>query len=489
MGPQFERNDRGLALLSVLVLTLVLVLLSTVLVQMGGQETLSAAGAKQTAVTHQVADAAVDAVTAWFHHPRLVPTFAEPVLAKRHRTVAGSPTFFDTTGRSQFVGTSDHPDLVLNAEREEDNRLLNDPATGFFRTLSGVGTVQTLKLYAPLTPGLLSTVEAVVSPAHDPSTRAILSVQLAAEDLPALRAGIQVGGNLGLPFLGQESPAMVHWGDLTVGGQWVIQQVEEIPALSKTATVNGLSYQEVGYRDDRWGQAWVGGTVYVTRPLLGEGHTPLLPLHIHSVQNPVPGVRRDQWDYAHMKALAKQYGAYAALDRDGLVYPDGVVVAGHGLSADDWLRTTSVGQGHGLVVIDTLDQAAPHGDNLGSVTLHAPYVEGTLVVFGHVTLSPATGTGQSLSVRSPPTSGGTEFASRVPVSLSGIHLNGALYATGNITVTGAVRVFGAIVTDGTIVSGLPGSTVEVWYNHELSQGLVRGLPLVSRAPGTWLVHY
>jgi hypothetical protein len=31
--------------------------------------------------------------------------------------------------------------------------------------------------------------------------------------------------------------------------------------------------------------------------------------------------------------------------------------------------------------------------------------------------------------------------------------------------------------------------LEVWYNHDLRAGLMRGMPLVYVAPGTWYERY
>lgn len=481
-------QEQGIALFGVIVLTLLLALLSTGLLQMAGQEALNAGGAKDAAVTQQLADAAMDMVTAWFHSPQAGPPQLASLLAKRQQTATGSPSFFDQAGRSQFAGTADHPDLVLNAAQSEDDRLLNDPASGLFRSLQDLGTVRSMKVYAPSRPGLLCTVEATVSPAQSLSSRYALSMQLAAVDLPALRAGVQVGRNLGLSETGKEAGALVHWGDLAVGGDLVLRRLEEMPVLTATAPVTGQGYSETALREDRWLQAWVGGTVQVTQPPVGENLSPVLPLNVHGGQNPTPGVRLDRWSYEQMKQLAIRYGTYVAIDREGLLYPGGVVEPGQGVSPDEWLRSRSVGDTRGFIFVDTLDRTAPRADNLGVLRLSAAYTEATLVVQGHVVLSPSS-TGQSLSVLSPPQTGQEGSVSRIPVQLSGIHLNGALYAAGDITLNQSARVFGAVAAEGTIAVAAPGATLEVWYNHELSQGLVRGVPVVLPAPGTWLVRY
>lgn len=481
-------KDQGMALFGVIVLTLLLSLLSAVLLQLAGQEQLSASAAKDAAVAQHIADAAADMVMAWFHTPQVRPPQVSAVLNKRHQTSTGSPSFFDPAGRSQFIGTVDRPDLVLNAAKSADDRILNDPVSGLFRSLQDVGTVRSLKVYAPTTPGLLSTVDIAVAPARWPSAQYALSMQLAAIDLPALRAGVQVGGNLGWPQNGQESGALVHWSRLSVGGNLVVQRLEDIPALTALASVSGQGYREVSVREDRWCEVWTGGTVQVMQPPVGESQFPPLPLNVHGGQNPTPGVRLDRWGYEQLKQIALRYGTYLVIDRNGLLYPGGVVEVGQGVSPDEYFRSGSAGDARGLIFIDTLDRTAPRPDNLGVLRLSAAYTEATLVVQGHVVLSPSSG-GQSLSVLSPPQPGQTDSTSRIPVQLSGIHLNGALYAAGDITLDQSTRVFGAVVAEGTIVASTPGATLEVWYNHEMSQGLLRGLPVVLRAPGTWKVRY
>ncbi|MEQ1627293.1 MAG: hypothetical protein ABL965_07855, partial [Nitrospira sp.] len=213
-------QEQGIALLGVLILALVLALLGAALLDLAGQEASSASGAADVAVVQAVADAAQDLVVAWFHSPQTSPLALAALLTKRQSSSDGSPSFFDQAGRSQFIGTSDHPDLLLDASRSADQHLLSDAGTGIFRLLEDLGSVQELKVYAPGTPGLLCTVDATVATASS-SARHAVSMQLGALEIPALRAGVQVGGNLGLHQIVPESGALVHWGDLTVGGDLI----------------------------------------------------------------------------------------------------------------------------------------------------------------------------------------------------------------------------------------------------------------------------
>ena len=152
------------------------------------------------------------------------------------------------------------------------------------------------------------------------------------------------------------------------------------------------------------------------------------------------------------------------------------------------LASPTVGRSHGLLFIDTLDGEAPRSDNLGTLVLDADYVEAVLVVQGHVRVKPS-GLGRSVPVLSPSPEGLTSLGSRIPVTLSGIHLNGILQAAGTITLENNARIYGAVMTAGTIVSGSTGLKLEVWYNADFGRGLFKGLPLVYRAPGTRQIIY
>ena len=483
-------SQQGIALLGTMVLVLILSLLGATLLNLAGQEAVSAGAGRQAVVAQQLADAAGELVVAWFQNPQTQTALParSSALSKKYHNAEGGSSFFDQSGRSQFVGTPDHPDLLLNARNLSDDRILNDPETGMFRALHHLGTIEDLRVYAPSKPGLLCTVDATVATQTSPSVRQSVLMQLGALNLPPLRAAVQVGQNLGVPQPGSESSVEVHWGSIKVGEDLVLRRAGEIPTMSALAPVTGQSYDETTQREDRWMEAWVGGQVQVMQLSPGQSSAPPLPFNVHGLQNPVPGLRLDHWTYEQLKQAAKLYGSYFAIDREGLLYPQGAVQPGHGISPDDVFRSQGLGDHRGLIFIDTLDQTAPRPDNLGVLTLRTPYLEGIVVVQGHVVLAPS-GAGQSLSVLSPPTVEWDGAASRMPVQISRVHLNGVLYVSGNISVTDKTRIFGAVTAGGTIAPSSAGGTLEVWYDHDVSEGLYKGIPVVYRAPGTWLARY
>jgi hypothetical protein len=141
-----------------------------------------------------------------------------------------------------------------------------------------------------------------------------------------------------------------------------------------------------------------------------------------------------------------------------------------------------------LVFIDTVDGQPPLVDNMGTLVLDTDYFEGLLVVQGHMVLRPRA-VGKSVPVLSPSPPGTQSLGTRVPVQLSGIHVNGLLYAAGAITIERSARLYGALMAGQSVTSIGTGTVIEVWYNADLEQGLFRGLPVVYRAPGTWLAKY
>ncbi|MCE9535307.1 MAG: hypothetical protein K8R65_02715, partial [Nitrospirae bacterium] len=165
--------------------------------------------------------------------------------------------------------------------------------------------------------------------------------------------------------------------------------------------------------------------------------------------------------------------------------PQGASDSDQGVTPAAALESQIIGDHRGLVFIDTVDGQPPHADNMGTLLLDTDYVEGLLVVQGHVVLRPR-GTGKSVPALSPSPPGAQSIGTRVPVQLSGIHFNGLLYAAGAIRIERSARLYGAVMAGQSVTTIGAGDVIEIWYNADLAQGLFRGLPVVYRAPGTWM---
>lgn len=475
-------------LLASLMLIVLLGIAGMTALYLASQDGSGVSAMKEDKVAQQVADAGADFVMSWFHDPAAAPASVAGLLVKRQGDLASGPSFFDGAGRSQFAGTADRPDILFDAVNQADNQAVNDSPGGFFNVMRGLGRILKVKVYGPLQPGLLSTVEVLATTSDPRPVTRTVQLQFGAVTVPAVRAALQVGQGLGVMQPGGESPALVHWGELRVMGDLSLKRVEDLVVKSSAAPVTGQSYSEMVSAQDRWSDYWIGGTVFVTSPSPGQEVSAALPSNIHPHQDPTPGVRLDQWDYEPLKKIALQIGRYYRLDGFGQLHPLGALESDQGMAPADLLDSPLVGSHQGLVFIDTLDGEAPRPDNLGTLVLDMDYFEGLLIVQGHVVLRPR-GTGKSVPVLSPAPEGTNSLGARVPVQLSGIHVNGVLCAAGAIRLERSTRVYGALIVGDTVMAAGTGAMVEVWYNVDLARGLFKGLPVVYRAPGTWLAKY
>ena len=480
--------DKGHVLLAALMLIFMLGIAGMTSLYLADQDGPGVSAMREDNVAQQFADGAADVVMSWFHDPSTTPIMIAGLLDKHQGDLESGPSFFDVAGRSQFVGTADRPDILLDAANEVDNQTLNDWSNSFPNALGGLGRILKLKVYGPLQPGLLSTIEVTATTVDRRPVRRTVQLQLGAVSIPAVRAAVQVGQTLGALQPGGESPVMVHWGDQRVLGDLAVQRVEDLVLKSTAAPVTGQSYDQMVYAQDRWTEYWIGGSVSVISPPPGQGANPPLPENVHLHQSPTPGVRLDRWDYDSLKKIALRWGTYYRLDRVGQLHPQVASDSDQGITPTDALESQVIGDHHGLVFIDTVDGQLPRVDNMGTLVLDTDYFEGLLVVQGHVVLRPRA-TGKSVPALSPSPEGTNSLGARVPVQLSGIHVNGVLCAAGTIMLERSTRIFGALIAGNTVTAAGPGTVAEVWYNVDLAQGLFRGLPVVYRAPGTWLAKY
>ncbi len=479
-----QRDERGMALLAVLMVVFLLALLGMTSLQLAGQEVVGASALQDERVAHHAAEAAVDVVMGWFHDPTLLSQEVAPRwFAKRSVNAQGDPSYFDAQGRAQFAGTSANPDVVFDAANPQHDRVLNDPQTGWFKSLKGLARILKLRVYGATRPGMLCTVEVTAGAGHASRVTKTLSVEFGAYAVPALHAPLQ-SGTLGSESV-QSRPGSVfaHWGEMVVRGRAYFPRQEEVPVKSGLASVSGQAYDEMSHREDRWLNIRLGGDAFFAQ--LPVEALSAVPLNVHAHQEPVPGIKVDQWEYATLKRMAMQFGRYYALDREGLLYPDGVVEPGLGHSAAEVFASKGPGDHRGLIFVDTLDGLPPRTDNMGTIVFDQEYAEGIFIVNAHVLWKAGT-PGKAVPALSPPPEGQQSLGTRVPVQLSGIHLQGVLYAAGDVRYAGHLKVYGGVLAQGAIVDSTNGSgMLEVWYNHDLREGLVQGLPLVFVAPGSW----
>lgn len=479
-----RRDERGMALLAVLMVVFLLTLLGMTSMQLAGQEVVGASALQEERVAHHAAEAAVDLVMGWFHDPTLRPQeIGTTWFAKRFVNAQGDPSYVDAQGHAQFVGTSAAPDVVFDAANLLHDRLLNDPQTGWFKSLKGLAKILKLRVYGATRPGLLCTVEVTAGAGPASRVTKTVSMEFGAYAIPALHAPLQSGALGSEAVQARAGSVFAHWGEMVVRGRAYFPRPEEIPVKSGMAPVNGQAYDEMGQREDRWLTIRLGGEAYFAQLPIEAWSG--VPLNVHPHQEPVPGIKVDQWEYASLKRMAMQFGHVYGIDREGLLYAGGVVQPGMGRPASEVFASKGPGDHRGLVFVDTLDGMPPRFDNLGTIVLDQNYAEGIFLVNAHV-LWKAGSSGRAVPALSPPPEGQQSLGARVPVQLSGIHLQGVVYAAGDVRFAGHLKVYGGVVAQGTIMEAANGSgMLEVWYNHDLREGLVQGLPVVFAAPGSW----
>lgn len=478
------QEQQGAALLGTILIVTMLMVLGVGSLFLATQEIRSAQSASQEVSARYLAESGIALVQRWFHDSDFLASHpASGHLAKQHHLPGYGPSFYDAQGGSQFTGTAQYPDLMLQASNQADHVLLNDVRAGWLRSLGNDGRILNLRLFRPTRKGLLNslTIEAERS-----GIRRTVTVQMGASGIPPISVGAMIQQRFGSPLVRGvplRLPVEVHWGDLKVKGDVHLGRPFLVPAKTGMGPVNGSSYRQMGNPEDRWFDMFVGGNIVHNLPV---GTTSLLALNMYEQQDPLPGVHSDAWDYTRMKRVALQEGSYFVLGTDGLLYDSATSSGGLGRDPNLVLASKKIGDHRGLIFIDTLDQQPPGPMNLGQLTLNANYIEGLLVINAHVHWNPK-GSGKVLSTWSPPD---PASGAKVQVPLSGIHLQGVLSVAGDVTFQGNPRVFGAVIVGGGVrASSLSHTPLEIWYDHDFHQGLFRGVPSVFLAPGTWYELY
>jgi hypothetical protein len=138
------------------------------------------------------------------------------------------------------------------------------------------------------------------------------------------------------------------------------------------------------------------------------------------------------------------------------------------------------GPASGVIFVDTLDTSPPSTNNLPTLVVSSPYMEGVFFVNANLAMNPQ-GEGKTILALSPPTDG-SNLGSRVPVSISAVNVQGVLHVAGTVSLDKQVRIYGSLVAEG----GLTGrGLVESWYNYDIGRGFFQGLPTVFPLSGSW----
>src|SRR5262245_30151961 len=143
------REIHGHVLMASLMVMLILSVLSMTAFYLAGQNVPGISAMREESTSLQLADAATELAIGWFHDSTSSPPSIAGLLMKRQDDSVGGPSFFDAAGRSQFIGSSDRPDILLDAAGVAGNQVLNTAPSGFSGPLLGLGRLEQLKVYGP----------------------------------------------------------------------------------------------------------------------------------------------------------------------------------------------------------------------------------------------------------------------------------------------------------------------------------------------------
>ena len=480
-----SNNEKGAALIITLSLLLLISLLGLSAFNGSMSELQIATNDAAWIEAQYLAESGIALLLKWFQEPETFPeigTFSNALppggqssfLKKRQTDSRGARSFFNDQGKSQFTGTAEEPGF--------EYQYGPDSGDLFGQVLAEFGTLTRLKLFGPITPGAICTVEATGTTLSGISRT--VTAQMVSSPLPSFTAAVQAGegGSNGVPIL-------VHWGDVRVMGDANLgDSLKSIPAKDPVAMVEGQPYTSFDRRD-AWIDFYVGDAIIgpqptacpdCSEPFWYDGYE-----NIHQFQGQIQNdFRLDSWDYEQLKALAINRGTYYATDQEGFLYLDGVMNIAYRMTPSEALSSKGVGDYRGFVFIDTVDGNPPDGTNMATLDLPVDYLEGLFFIQAHVVLQES-GLGQSIQVRSPPSEGTADPFTRETVTLSRIHLNGILSIAGRLTVKGRPMVFGTVLAQQGFVD--PGQ-LEVWYDADLSTGYYSGLPAVTILKGSWSIR-
>jgi hypothetical protein len=196
-----------------------------------------------------------------------------------------------------------------------------------------------------------------------------------------------------------------------------------------------------------------------------------------------PGFSLNRWDYLAGKEFSKRFGQYYTTDPMGNLYLDGIQDATHRKTSEAVFSSQGPGDDQGIIFIDTIDQKPPTSTNQATLTVPVDYSEGIFFVNANMVLEKK-GSGRSLSVSAPPLpQTGTAVSN---VLLSNININGVIYTNGFLKTMGQLKVFGSLHAQDGFVQP---ENLEVWKNHDHSQGRFRNLPMAVITLGSWRETY
>ncbi|HLF87264.1 MAG TPA: hypothetical protein VI584_09290 [Nitrospiria bacterium] len=473
-------KEKGSSLFIAIFILLLLSMLGGLLLSASGMDLMIARNQRNEVEATYLAEAGIDLVIFWFNNPEKFTDggyfknsyMGEPneFFKKRLVDKNGVPAFA-ADGISQFTGTEERPDLEYGLSIE------NYQFSGLFDSIKRIGRIKSIKIYSPKRDGVICIVESI-GETNGGIIRSV-TMEFRGSPLPAMTAPIQSGRDK-INIV----PLKVHWGDIKILGDGNLgDKLEMIPNKNQISLPDGLGYGEDN-RVDGWLDIYIGGEAAspsqkscndCKEPYSDLGHD-----NIHQFQ--LNEISLDSWNYNDLKAYSKEYGRYYSTDQEGNLYQDGILDEAHKKGLNDVISSVYPGDSKGFVFVDTIDQNPPNGLNIPTLKINKSYLEGIFYINGNLVVEDME-EGLQIDVKTPPWDGKKGEETRMPVTLSGINLNGAIYSTGSVSIQGRFSVFGGIYAKDGFSNT---DDLEVWYNYNLVTGMLKGNPAILPVKGSWI---
>ncbi len=506
------RNEKGIVLLIALMVLVMLslmglaaILTSTTDVQIAGNETHSTQAL-------YLAEAGVGEVKSWFESPvsfnppagsytldsnnsmtngGVTYTFPKDFFKKRRKDATNAPNYYQTVAGlnlSQFTDINnsggldasdanninddgkttdqngvrndgDHPVLSIKAPPETGgtaaaDTYLNDPTTGLFKDLSGMGRVTVLEIYPPMLNTNYATVRVKAVDAAG-ATRTI-EQEIGPSNNFTVTAGLNAHGASGWNGNGS-----VNWGPVVTNGNVSTGQNS---IHCKTSPCNQ------GGTPDKWWSLDATGTVTVN---------PVISLPDPNYAITPNSTKTPQTLSLDTKAALKQYSLdtgqyYVYCSTDGLLHKGNS--SGLPTGAGTSFQTLTQGKSYDMLYVDigkidpSCNPTTPAMPTFNVGGGGGYYTQSNIILNGTFSISGSGGT-TNITAQDPD----QVDAGQAGTHSLGVHINGFLYTTGNFDSGGNPVVYGAVIAEG----GFTGSgTPDIWYNKNLANGLP-ALPLTS----------
>lgn len=261
--------------------------------------------------------------------------------------------------------------------------------------------------------------------------------------------GAAMGGN-----------AKVHWGEAWSKYNFTMLNKSQMNYLSGDAWAKWRTEGVISFPNN-----WTDGADYDDSPPTQQpGLGAYQNLFYHRL--PAGSLPWPVFDYYNFKDMALSHGRYYSTDLAGNIYRDGIEDVAH--KVGDFLTEFGIAnrdtEPYRLYFIDTANGQPPAADGSNLATIRA---SGNGLGLKGVLWMGVNFDGSG--VGNPPLITDAKDPDATAHTLSQIFLEGVIYAAGTVAMSGNCGVYGSVIAQKGFVGG---GTPDIYYNKELSQGLL-----------------